>query len=118
MTKEYRRTIVKIPNGDQEAEANITIPSGDKIYVLATDGGINPSSLVSLKIDENGREIHPYQSHKVYDGQIGSFAQRAIELNREDGGDFTVKAKSTKNVTSDVFIEVNFMVQKDEECEK
>jgi len=114
----YRRIILKINSGDSEAEAAINLPSGDRIIAVAADGGITPSSLVSIKIEESGNEIHPFMSHKLFDGAIGSFSQRGVELETSRGGDWTVLAKSTENVDADTYIEMNFMVQtRDSSCE-
>jgi hypothetical protein len=117
MKNTYRRTIVKIPAGQSEAESNINLPSGDRIIALTSDGGVTPTQLVSVKIEESGNEIHPFMSHKVYDGAVGSFTQRGVELETSRGGDWTVKAKSTKSLDADTFIEMNFLIQSADSCE-
>lgn len=117
MKNTYRSTILKIVSGESEAEANVSIPSGERIIVLASDGGVSTSSLTRIKIEEAGSEVHPFQSHKVYDGSVGSFSQRGIEIKRREGGDFTIRAKSVKPVTEDTFFEVNFLIQSNESCD-
>ena len=117
MKNTYRRTLIKIKAGQSEAESAISLPSGDRIIALASDGGITPSSLISIKIDESGNEIHPFMSHKTFDGSIGSFLQRGVELETSRGGDWTVRAKSTKLVEVDTYIEINFLIQSKDSCD-
>lgn len=117
MKPTYRRTLVTIPAGQKEAEKFIKIPSGDRINVFAFISDKSDGKLVSLKIEESGNDIHPFMNYEAYDGKIGSLSQRGVELETSSGGEWTVKAKSTAAVANDIFIEVNFLIQKTQSCE-
>jgi hypothetical protein len=117
MKNEYKRVMLLILAQQQFAESRIFIPSGDRIIAIASDGGVAPSCMVSIKIDENGNKIHPSMSYKLFDGSIGSFSQRGIELETGRGGDFTISANATEKVEKDTYIEMNFLVQTNGSCD-
>lgn len=117
MKPTYRRTLVKIPSGQTEGESAVNLPSGDRIIAMAFISDKSNGKIVSLKIEESGNEIHPFMSYEAYDGSVGSFTQRGVELETSRGGDWTVKAKSTTPVAQDTFIEMNFKIEISESCE-
>lgn len=111
----YERAKMTLTNGNNLVEKRMNIPHGKRVYarVVALP---SPDVILDVALYENGQEIHPAMDISNYDGGIGSFEQRALELPYTGGTELTVQATTTKNVTADVEIEVIFLIYTEEKC--
>lgn len=111
----YKTTIINIKEGETIAENSLDIPTGQKVYVAAVQ---DKETALRIALFENGAEIHPAISSKLYDGKIGSFKQRGVELAYKGGSTLTVKVQSTKPIApnQDTEVEVIFLSETEEQC--
>ncbi|PZW41615.1 hypothetical protein LX95_01296 [Mesonia algae] len=111
---EYKTQLVVVNAGSNEGQSKITIPAGQNVYVGATKAGGDTDKLVRLQLEENGTTIHDAMNVAWYNGNNGSFRQRAIDLGSYKGGsELTLRAITTASLTAKATIEVVFEISKE-----
>lgn len=111
----YNKIKMTIKSGQTTAEKYVNIDPGKRVYALAVVKP-SPDKIVDLGLYENSTEIHPQMDISVYDGKIGSFEQRGVQLDYSGGSEITAKAAVKTAVTKDTEIEVIFLSQQENQC--
>lgn len=113
----YERVKLALAEGDTSAEAEIHIPKGARVMVGAKASS-QPGSILDVSLEENGSEIHPPMAVEWYDGGIGSFEQRALELAYQGGSQLTVKLSTSTAIAAgkEVEVEIVFQILKEVAC--
>ncbi len=105
-----------IKSGQTSAEKYVNIDPGKRVFALAVAKPL-PDQIVDLGLFENSTEIHPQMDVSVYDGKIGSFEQRGVQVDYEGGSEITAKASVKNAPTKDIDIEVIFLsLQESQQC--
>lgn len=111
--KEIRTVLITIPVGDNEGKAEISdLPSGEKIFMGAVAKPDQPG-LVRLMVKRNGHTIVQPVDVSWFDGKIGTFKERVLEIPDKGGIRLELFVETTQNVaTTDLIIEVVFQIWK------
>ncbi len=105
-----------IKAGQTSAEKYANVDPGKRVFALAVAKPAQ-DQIVDLGLFENSTEIHPQMDVSVYDGKIGSFEQRGVQVNYNGGSEITARAAIKTAATDDIDIEVIFLsLQENQQC--
>ena len=97
MNPKYQTISLEIPNGEkQSATKRIRLEQSLQNQLVSVSSSHNED--VSVSIDYSGSTIVPFLPITFYDGKQGSFDERALELDFQDGRNLEVNAKASQNV--------------------
>lgn len=116
--KQQRSALLTIPVGASDGEYRITdLPPGDKLYMGVQAKPIQPS-FVNVSLELNGDVIVRPSDVSWFDGSIGPFENRALEIEDRDGSEFDIKVRTLSPVVDNpLYVQVVFQVwQKSSEC--
>ena len=110
MNKPQIKTLrVLLAAGDTTKTATINLPNGVDIYagaIVKNDQG----KMIRLGLEENGQKIHEQLAADWWDGQLGSFQQRALLLNYEGGTTLTATVTTANPLAEAVEVEFAFQI--------
>lgn len=114
MKPTYKTTLITLAPSSEEGQAKLDIPSGAKVYVGASQVGGDSDVMLRLQVEENGSTIHDAMNTAWYNGNNGSFRQRAIDLGDYQGGSqLTLRVLTTEPLRSKAVVEVVFEITKE-----
>lgn len=113
----YETLKMTLAEGTNTIEQKITIPKGDRVYVRAVALPA-PDVIMDISLLENGSEVHPPMDISHYNGGVGTFEQRGLQLPYNGGSQLTAKAATSANLAAGVNVEIElvFMIYTDDEC--
>jgi len=110
MNKPQIKTLrIVLAAGSTSKTATINMPVGTDIYagaIVKNDQG----KLIRLGLEENGQKIHEQLAADWWDGQLGSFQQRALLLNYEGGSTLTATVTTANELAEAVEVEFAFQI--------
>lgn len=91
--------------GENSAEKKVNVDPGTRVYVSAVAKPV-PNGILDIGLFENSTEIHPAMDVSHYNGEIGTFEQRALELSYHGGSEITAKAQLKEALPSGESVEI------------
>jgi len=107
--KEQRTAIITVPVGASKGEAVMDdLPRGKVVYMGAS-GSRAQTGLVRLSVERNGQQIVKPANLSWFDGGLGSFEQRALQIADQGGTRLDLKVETTTPVAdTPLLVEVIF----------